>query len=151
MGTTSLTGQDTMVIGGRVLNDLPDGDVTKLTYADDIVKVKKGKNGNAIYAFNASGEVCDVEQRVLKGSDDDKFLNSQLQAYLRDKASYVLLTGSFVKTIGDGLGNLTKDTYLMSGGIVKKPVDAKDNVDGDTEQAVSVYSLIFTNAPRSLT
>lgn len=147
---TSLTGKDTIKINNRILNDFADGDVATLTYPNELVKVKTGKNGNSIYAFDYSGQQCDLVLRVLRGGADDKFLNNLLSILKNDPAAFTLITGEFVKNIGDGAGGITLDTYIMSGGAFKKQVEVKENAEGDTEQAIAVYSLIFSNAPRTI-
>ena len=55
-----------------------------------------------------------------------------------------------IKKIGDGLGNITNDTYNLSGGIISKRVEATSNVEGNTDQALAIYNIKFTNSPRSL-
>lgn len=150
MAIVSLTGQDTILINNRVLTDLADGDVANLTFPNDLMSVKIGKNGNSLYAFNETGEEVDVELRVIRGSDDDKFLLGILNTMKRDPASFVLINGEFVKRVGDGQGNVTRDLYTMSGGIMFKNIDAKDNTEGDTDQSVAMFTMKFTNAPRSL-
>jgi hypothetical protein len=55
-----------------------------------------------------------------------------------------------IKRIGDGKGNVTSDTYIMSDGIFTKEIEAKSNVEGDTAQSVSVYIIKFANSPRAI-
>lgn len=149
-GTVSLTGNDTIVIGGFNLVDLADGDVGKLTFPNDLANLKTGKNGNSIYALNASGQQAEVELRVIRASRSDKFLQSILQSMVSNFAAFVLLDGQFVKRSGDGQGNISYDTYILSGGIFVRNVDAKENVEGDTEQSISLFRLKFANAPRAI-
>lgn len=150
MGTVALTGKDTIVINDRVLNDFGDGDVANLSHPNELFAMKTGKNGNTIYAFNETGKQCDVTLRVLLGSSDDKFLQSLIDKFEQDPAAFTLLTGSFVKRVGDGAGNVNNVTYSMEGGAFAKRVDVKENPEGDTEQAIAIYSLKFSNAPRSI-
>ena len=103
-----------------------------------------------IYAFNYTGLQCDMTLRLLRGSADDKFLNNLFALYKNDPAAFTLMTGEFSKQIGDGLGGITADTYILSGGAFKKSAGAKENADGDTEQAINVYNLVFSNAPRAI-
>jgi len=63
----------------------------------------------------------------------------------------VLAFGQFIKKIGDGAGNILSDTYVMSGGVFTKPVEAKTNVEGETDQSIALYTMKFANAPRALT
>ena len=148
--TVALSGQDTIMINQRVLTDLPDGDCVILENPNETASVKTGKNGNSIYALNESGKQADVKIRVLRGSSDDKFFNNLVTQQQANFAGFVLMNGKFIKKIGDGEGNITKDTYIMGGGIFSKLIPAKMNVEGDVSQAVSEYSLKFSNAPRTL-
>ncbi len=145
----SLSGNDTIIIQGRVLTDLA-GDVGELAFANEMVKVKAGKNGNTIYAIDASGAIATVKIRVLRGSDDDKFLNGQISDFLSDPPSFLVMDGQFVKRIGDGNGFVTNDTYLFGGGVPTRQVPATENVDGQTDQSVAVYELTFAGASRAI-
>lgn len=150
MPTVSLSGSDTVVINNRSLNDFADGDVADLEFPNELMKVKTGKNGNSIYAFDNTGEQCDFKIRVIRGSDDDKFLQALLTTMKNNPAAFILMVGQFVKQAGDGAGNLTNDTYQLNGGVFTKQVPAKSNVEGDTTQSVSVYEIKFTNSDRAI-
>lgn len=146
-----MSGQDTIIINNRLLADLAVGDCVAITFPNEIANVKTGKNGNSIYGFNASGKQCDVALSIVRGSKDDKFLNNLLSQQNQNFSGFVLMIGEFTKQIGDGAGNISNDTYIMSGGIFTKAVEGKSNVDGDTEQSICHYHLKFSNAPRVLT
>lgn len=150
MSTVAVCGQDTIILAGRIFRDFADGDVAKLDFPNDTAVLKTGKNGNTIYAFNNTGLQCTLELRVLLGSADDSFLNNLLALWNRNPPAFPLLVGQFVKNIGDGNGTITPVTYDVNGGVFKKNVPATENADGDTTQAVAVYSMIFSNAPRSI-
>jgi hypothetical protein len=62
-------------------------------------------------------------------------------------AATVLVTGQFIKKLGDGKGNITSDTYNMAGGVFTKIVAAKTNVEGDTDQSIAEYTIKFANQP----
>lgn len=146
--STSLTGKDTTIIAGRVFKDFADADTVVIDIPNNIVEAKVGKNGNTIFAFNSTGKTTNATLRLIRGSADDKFLNNKLNEYLQDPAAFVLLLGEFIKRSGDGQGNITSDIYKMEGGVVQKIPITKENVEGDTEQAVSIYQLIFANTSR---
>lgn len=150
MNTVALSGNDSINIDDRILNDLVDGDSVTLQFPNDIAVVKTGKNGNSIYSLNETGKVCNVSLRVVRGSADDKWLNNKLSQQQQNFAGFVLMSGEFIKKVGDGAGNITNDTYIMSGGVFVRKIDAKSNAEGDTEQSVSIYQLTFANAPRTL-
>lgn len=146
----SLTGRDTHKINDRILNDFADGDCVTIEYEADVVMAKKGKNGNTIYALNETGKMSKATYRLLAGSPDDKFLNSLLLEFENDPASFTLLTGESTKRLGDGAGSVTPVTYSMSGGLVRKHPGMKENADGDTEQAIVIWEVLFGNATRSI-
>ena len=150
MSVISLTGKDTQIINGRILNDLPDGDVTKVTFNSDKWSIKTGKNGNSIYAYNYTGRQIEMDVRVLLGSDDDAFLNNLATLADNNPAAFTLLNGTFVKNTGDGAGGITPVTYSLSGGVIRRGMDALENADGVTEQAVVVYRFFFSNASRTV-
>ena len=83
MATFSLTGQDTAIIGGISLIDVADGDWFTLTFPNQLADCKTGKNGNSIYALNATGLNADASARVIRGSFTDKLLDSLLQEQLQ--------------------------------------------------------------------
>lgn len=151
MSTVALSGSDTVVINGRVFHDLAEGNCVELKFPNDIAQVKTGKNGNSVYALNESGKQCEMDLRLVRGSSDDKFMNALLTQQQANFAGFILMQGEFVKQVGDGQGNILNDTYVTSGGIFVRQVDAMSNVEGDVAQSVSIYKLKFSNAPRALT
>ena len=150
MSVVALSGQDTIIIDNRILSDLADGNCVELTFNEDIATLKTGKNGNSIYGLNESGRACEVVIRVVRGSADDKFLNSRLTQMQANFAGFILLAGQFIKKIGKGDGQILSDKYVMGAGIFTKQVGAMSNVDGEVEQSVSIYNVKFANAPRAI-
>lgn len=151
MGTVALSGSDTIMVNNRIFSDLADGDCVMLKFPNDIAQAKTGKNGNSLFALNETGKQCEVDIKVVRGSSDDKFLNNLLTQQQLNFAGTVLLIGEFIKQLGDGAGNISNDTYILSGGVFTRQVDAKNNVEGDVDQSTSTYKLKFTNAPRVIT
>lgn len=147
MGAVALSGNDTIIINNQVLTDLADGNCVEMTFPNDIANVKIGKNGNAIYGLNTTGQMSEVKIRILRGSGDDKFILNLLINQQNNFAGTVLAFGQFIKKIGDGQGNITSDTYVMAGGVFTKIPEAKTNVEGEPEQSVAVYTIKFANSP----
>lgn len=147
MSVIALSGNDTININNRVLADLADGNVVELSFPNDIANVKIGKNGNAIYGLNTTGQMAETKIRVIRGSADDQFLNGLLSAQQNNFAGTVLMIAQFIKKLGDGAGNITSDTYVLSGGVFSKVPEAKSNVEGETEQSVSIYTIKWANQP----
>jgi hypothetical protein len=146
--SVAMSGNDTITLQNYLFANLADGNCVELTFATDIASVKVGKNQNAIFALNANGNVADVKMRIIRGSADDQFLMSLMAQQQSNFAGFVLLQGTFIKKVGDGAGNITNDTYVMSGGIFAKLIQAKSNVEGDTEQSISMYEFKFANSAR---
>lgn len=150
MAAVALSGSDTIKINNKILADFADGDVAVLNFPNELANVKTGKNGNSIYSFNETGRQCELVLRVIRGSADDKFMQSLLSSMKANFSSFILMTGEFIKKVGDGAGNLTNDTYVMSGGIFTKDIEAKSNTEGDAAQSVVVYTMKFANGPRAI-
>lgn len=148
MATVALSGDDTIKINERSLVDFADGDIGKLTFPNELMGVKTGKNGNSLFAFNETGRQADLELRLVRGTPDDKFMLNLLTLMKNNPAGFILMTGDFIKVVGDGQGNTANDTYVLSGGVFTNEVEATSNAEGNTDQAVAMYKLKFTNAPR---
>lgn len=142
-----LTGKDTIIVDGRIL-DLGDGDVAQVAFGNNLVEVTVGKNTNALFAENATGSMATLTLRVPRGNADDKYLNSKLAAQRKDLPGFVVMSGSLKKRLGDGDGNITTENYVLQGGVIQKMPEVKENVAGDTEQAVTVWTLVFANGER---
>lgn len=150
MGTFSLFGSDTIKIGERILSDFGKGEVAKVSFPTELATVTTGKNGNAIFVQNASGFQAELEVRVIRGSGDDKALQSLLTSYRSNSTGYVLQNAELAKKIGDGSGKVASDTYVLTGGIPTKQVEVVSNVEGDAEQAISVYTWVFATSDRAI-
>lgn len=150
MASIALSGNDVVKINSKILADFADGDVAVLTFPNELAALKTGKNGNTIYALNETGKQAELVLRLVKGSSDDKYLSSLLSSQKNNFSSFILLNGELVKRLGDGAGNIVSDTYIMSGGVFTKEVEAKSNIEGDTNQSVSVYTIRFSRSPRAL-
>lgn len=148
MATYTVTSDDTVTLNGHVFVDQASGDVSKITFPNALINMKTGKNGNTVYAQNAAGFNADLELRLLRGSADDQYMEGLILAPGVSFPQQQLFNGTFVKNLGDGNGNLLYDTYTLSGGVISKEIDGRENVDGDTEQAVAVYMIKFASAAR---
>jgi hypothetical protein len=150
MSVLALTGSDVVKINDRILSNLADDDCVLLEYPNQLANVKTGKNGNSLFGWNATGLNVKMTLRVIKASGDDKYLNSLLASLNADAPAFSLLSGQFVKRVGDGATNISKEQYDVSGGIFTKMPGSKENVSGDTNQAVTVYEVLFSNSPRAI-
>ena len=150
MATFTVTGNDTLILNGTVMNDLATDETTKISFPNELVNVKTGKNQNSIIALNQQGYNANLIVRLNRGSSDDQMLAGILAQMESNFVGQSLISGSFVKKIGDGQGNVISDVYSLAGGIISKIPEGMENVSGDVEQAVAVYNIKFTNAGRSI-
>lgn len=144
----TVTSNDTLTLNGRVMVDLALDDVTNISFPNELVSRKTGKNGNTIFAQNQQGLNADLTLRLSRGSADDQYMQGLITANIGDFPSTQLLAGSFVKRLGDGQGNVLNDVYSLNGGVVAKIPDGKENVSGDVQQGESIYMIKFANALR---
>ena len=149
-GIVAMSGRDVTIIDGTVLTALADADAVKLEFSNAIGDMKMSKDGNAIYSMKYSGLVVKVSIKLLRGSADDVELNSKLQDFIADPASFELMVGSFIKRIGDGKGNIVSDVYQLAGGVFNMVPGAKENTDGDLEQSTIEYVMLFRNNIRMI-
>lgn len=146
----SLTGDDTIIIGGQLITSFSVGVVAEITFPEDLVKVTRGKNGNTVYALNNQGFQSQVKLRLLLGKSDDVFLNAQMVKMKQAFSGYVLLNGVFIKNVGDGLGNITPITYIMSGGVPMKMPGAQSVAEGDPNQSLVEWMIDYANNDRQI-
>lgn len=146
----ALTGNDTIILNDNILSDFAEGDTGKFSFPNKLVEAKPGKNRNVIFAYNAAGVLSEAELRLIRGSANDKFMNSLMISYINDPAGFVPIDGEFIKRVGDGKGNVSNDVYLFAGGVITNIPEGKENVSGETEQAVTVWKITFANTSRSI-
>lgn len=146
----SLTGKDTIQVTNRILANLGDGDVFAATYPNDLVTVKTGKDGNSIFTVNSMGQLVEATLRVLRGSPDDQFLNALLVLQTTDLPAFPLMSAYLSKRIGNGAGGVKRDTYILSAGVFTKNVAVTSNVEGTSDQSLSIYSLKFALSQRAI-
>lgn len=144
----AISGSDTLTLWDRVFTDFADGDNFAITYPEDLVMASTGKNENTIFAKNEKGNNGLITMRLLRGSPDDRYMQKKQAESDRDFAATVLANGEFVKRMGDGTGSVINDTYRLQGGMINKRVEAKENVSGDTDQAIAIYTMTFASAKR---
>lgn len=149
-GSVSLTGNDVVTLNGRVLHDFASGDIIKLSFDGELVKVQASKNGNVVYGLNEDGKMSKLEMKLLTGSSDDRFLNAVLASQINDLAVFSLIIGSFVKRVGDGAGNITNVIYNTLGGVITKFPEASTNTSGTIEQSISSWTLHFGQNSRAI-
>lgn len=146
----ALTGNDSLIINDRVITQFSDGSTINIAYQNDRVGVSTGKNDNTIFSDNRQGSNAVLNLRILKGGKDDKFFNGLSILQDKDLPSFPLMNGSFTKRVGDGSGKVTFDSYVILGGAFQRYPDSQENLNGETEQGTTVYTIVFAKAKRAL-
>ena len=149
-GIYEITADDTLVINNQTIQTAADGGIFDLTRPNNLANAKVGKNGNGIIAMNRTGLVADLTTRLLMGNADDVYLLGLLNGWINNPTQFVLMTGTFTKNLGDGKGNQNQVTYTLAGGFFLKDTPMVSNPEGDTNQAVSIYSMQFLSAVRAI-
>ena len=150
MSTYALTGNDTVILNERVIKDMADGSIVEISYQNDRVGITTGKNDNTIFAEDRTGSNATLTLRVIRGSADDRWLNGLSIQQNQDLPSFSLLRGAFTKRIGNGYGSISYDNYILIGGAFQRYADTQENLQGETEQGSSVYTIIFAKAERAI-
>lgn len=140
-----LAGQATLTINNNTFTGFADNDIITVTFPNELLTIDTGKNGNSIFAQNTSGFQGEISFRLLLNCPDDKFMNSILIAQNTNFSGFSLMSGQIVLPTGDGQGNVINKIYNLSGGAIMNQPEGKSNVKGETEQAVTVYKLRFSN------
>lgn len=143
------TGSDILEFQGKLITDVADGDVVTITYPNELMGMKTGKNGNSVAVHNEMGREADVVIRVIKGSPDDKRLNGYVTAWKNRLSTFEPLAATFTKVITVD-GGIANEITTLRFGVPTKPVDTRENVEGDVEQAIAVYSFRFADSDRAL-
>lgn len=149
MPTYTLTGNDVVIVNNVPVSDFADNTIGTLDVPNNLFELSTGKNGNTIFALDEKGNNATLTLRILMSSNDDKRFNTLIPKS-DDFASTILLNGSVVKQVGDGLGNISFNTYILTGGMIQKKPNISIDVAGDTNQAVVEYVIAFANAERAI-
>lgn len=150
MPTYALTGNDTLTLNSRVLKDLADQSTVTLEYGNARVGHTTGKNGNTVYSTDKQGENATLTLRIIAGSGDDIYLNGLSVLQERDLPTFSTITGTVSKRIGDGNGNVKFLNYSLLGGVFEQFTNTSENLQGDTEQGIQVYTLWFAQAEKAI-
>lgn len=147
-GITAVAGKDVLIINGQVLSGYADADAIKFEPQGPIAQMKVSKDGNSIYSMQYSGIAGKLTLRLVRGCFDDQTLNGLLQQWIGDPSTFILMSGSYVKRIGDGNGQVLNEVYQLAGGVFEMIPGAVSNMDGSIEQSVTVYNFLFRNDAR---
>ena len=130
------------VNGDHLFTSFVSGDIYEIAPVNDRTSHINASNGGVSLQKREDGGVHTLTIRVQKGSDDDIFLNSNLNA-----GGVAIFNGSSKENIiKDGLP-FVETWSLETGTITTSPTGTKNDQDGN---ALCEYVLTFRNAERRL-
>ena len=150
----SYTARDVIVCkdyqGEWILSDFADGTVAELNAPNELSTLTTGYNGNSLGSHNEPGRQRDLALRLVKGSGDDKRLNANYNLWKNRDFRFKPLEMTFTKYVAHGTEPTTDDKVTCYFGLpTGQPAQVSD-MNGNTEQVVSVYSIRFGNSERSM-
>ena len=150
----SYTAQDTITMtdynGEWLLADFADGTVAELVAPNELSSMTTGYNGNGLGSHNEPGRQRELTLRVVKGSADDKRLNSNYNLWKNRDIRFKPIQGSFTKNIAHSDGSMTNDTVECFFGLPAGQPTQMTDTAGNTEQVVSIYMLRFADSNRTM-
>ena len=143
------TGKDIIKFNDRVLSNFANGDVAVISFPNELHGMNNGKDGNSLAAHNEQGNIAELEMRIIKGSADDKYLNSFVLAWKGHSDEFAPAAAEFTKMITTEAGRVSETTSL---GFIFPigQIETRANTDGDTDQMVSVYRFRAGTSGRAL-
>ena len=143
MPVQSVTGKDSLIINGTVIMGLADANSVDITPVADIVNIKRGKDGNTLYAKNEEGNRANMTVRLALGCSDDKNLDAILASWIASSSDFTLMTGAFYKRTGDGQGGIQTLVYQLTGGVPKAFPEVLTSAEGNVDQSVRVWTIMW--------
>lgn len=143
------TSHDIIEVDGEIVTTLGDGDTATITYPNDVMGMKTGKNGNTVAAHNEMGREAELTIRVLKGGYDDKRFNSKHIKWKNRADDFEPMKATFTKVIVTDTG-IANEVTTLKFGIPVRAVETRENVEGDTEQCFSQYTIRFGDSNRAI-
>lgn len=143
------TGKDIIKFNDRILSNFANGDCTIVTFPNELHGMANGKDGNSLAAHNEQGNIAELEMRIIKGSADDKYLNSFILAWKNHSDEFAPATVECTKMITTETGRVN-ETLSLGFIFPSNQIETRSNTDGDTDQMVSVYRFRAGTSSRAL-
>lgn len=153
-----VTGNDIIQIGtslgtAKTITAFADGDYARLSFPNDIMNFTIGKNRNMIAAYNAMGSLAELELRLLRGCEEDKFLNDLFPSFDSDALKFNFIYAKIEKKLtADKKGEVAEisEKYTLQNGVISKAPEFISNVSGSTDQGVVVWQIRFAEFKREV-
>jgi hypothetical protein len=136
------TENTSLVLNGHGFKDYLDGDIIEMTPVNPLTSQVRGRTAVNIIKRSDYG-VYDMTVRVVRFSDDDVYLNTQL-----NQISPVIFKGSLRENfISDSGIQSVSNWSLGAGSITDQPTEIINNTDGNF---LTEYKFRFNDCIRSI-
>ena len=126
----------TLILNDQVIGDFINGDILELAPVNPETARTYGSNRAVNIQHRADKDVYTLKFRVMRDSESDVWLNTQLNA---DKP--VVFDGSIKEIyIKDG-AELTESFEIQSGSFTDKPTHTKNNQDGNAQVEYTIEAF----------
>ena len=150
MAAIALTGDDSLNLMGHEFSEFASGNWFEMNPLTDAWSLSMGMGGNIHANYNIEGEIWGGMLRIIRGGNDDKFLNSYLQSSRINPIGMVMLAGVLTKRIGHGTGKISYERWVLKNGVYQRHVGITSAASGDAEVALTQYSFIFPAPIRAI-
>lgn len=143
MATITLPTQGlSIIILGRAITDLVQGDVVTITPVSPVTEHINSANGGVTITKRVDGDVHDVMIPVQKGSASDAYLNS-----LANTGDATVIDGTIKQNyLRDGVA-LVESWACQNGSMTTRPTSTSNNETGNAQRD---YTIRFRSAVCSL-
>lgn len=153
-----ITGNDIIQIGksldgAKTITAFADGDYARLSFPNDIMNFTIGKNRNMIAAYNAMGTLAELELRLLRGCEEDMFLNNLFPSFDDDALSFNFIFAKIEKKLTASKSEKAteiSEKYTLRNGVISKAPEFISNVSGSTDQGVVIWQIRFAEFKREV-
>lgn len=131
-----------LTLNGTGILDFIEGDQIELAPVNPATSQTNGSNGSVNIVGRIDAGVHDLTIRVVKNSDSDVFLNSEL-----NQDSPTVFNGSMKENyVKDGTDSV-ESWLLENGSFTDRPTSTKNNQDGNHTME---YKIRFRNCTRNI-
>lgn len=129
----------TLTLNGYAFSSFAEGDFITLAFPNPHTSRTNSAGGGVSIQERIDGGVCDMTVRVQKYSDDDVFMNTQINS------GVIVFDGSLKEAYTKDGSDASENFSLGAGSITTKPTSTKNNQDGN---AMLEYVIQFRDAKR---
>lgn len=141
-GITLAADSTTVIVNGRAIVDLAEGEYVVLTPANPVTSHINSTNGGVNINERSDRGVHDLTLRIQRYSGSDGFLNNLLR-----QSPPIIISGSLKENFNRDGTDGVESWILELGSLTIQPTSTKSGTDGN---AIQEYVIRFRNASRNI-